>query len=115
MQGLELRADPLLSRVFYNLVDNSKSHGKTVKRIRVTYSHFDDEVKIIYEDDGVGIPADMKARIFEDHRSEEGFGLLLAKSILDITEIKIRETGKPGMGACFEISVPRGSFRLADQ
>ena len=38
-------------------------------------------------------------------------GLFLAREILDITGIGIRETGEPGKGARFEIMVPKGTWR----
>ncbi|MDP2796375.1 MAG: hypothetical protein Q8N94_02545 [Methanoregula sp.] len=41
-----------------------------------------------------------------------GFGLFLAKEILSITGLVITETGEPGKGARFGISVPKGKYRL---
>ena len=41
-------------------------------------------------------------------------GLYLAREILAITGITIRETGTPGKGAKFEITVPRAAYRFAD-
>ncbi|MDD1719483.1 MAG: PAS domain S-box protein, partial [Methanoregulaceae archaeon] len=53
---LEVFADPLLSRVFSNLIENSLRHGERVSQIRVT-AHADGErLRIVYEDDGCGIP-----------------------------------------------------------
>jgi signal transduction histidine kinase len=39
-------------------------------------------------------------------------GLFLAREILSITGITIHETGKPGKGARFEITVPKGAWRI---
>ena len=39
-------------------------------------------------------------------------GLFLAREILSVTGITIRETGEPGKGARFEISVPKGAYRF---
>jgi signal transduction histidine kinase len=41
-----------------------------------------------------------------------GLGLFLMKEILAITGMKIRETGTPGNGARFEITVPKGAWRF---
>lgn len=65
-----------------------------------------------FEDNGVGIPCDEKETIFEKgYRSGSGFGLFLAREILDITGSSILETGEPGSGARFEVFFPLGSFR----
>jgi signal transduction histidine kinase len=54
----------------------------------------------------------MKEKKFERGSGETvGFGLSLSREILDITGITIRETGKPGTGARFEITVPKGQCR----
>ena len=62
---------------------------------------------------GVGVPAGEKDRIFvRGYGKHTGLGLFLAKEILAITSITIRETGVPGHGARFEMLVPKGSYRL---
>jgi len=40
-----------------------------------------------------------------------GLGLFLARESLAITGITITETGEPGIGAWFEIVVPKGGYR----
>jgi len=100
-------ADPLIVQVFANLIDNSLRHGGGVARIRISARESDRGVTIIYEDDGIGIPLAEKEDIFE-----RGFGLFLAREILSITDLSLRETGRPGEGARFEIGVPRGYYRF---
>ena len=39
-------------------------------------------------------------------------GLALAREILDITGITIKESGEPGNGARFEMTVPKAAFHL---
>ena len=68
---------------------------------------------IICEDDGSGIPLDEKERIFErGFGRNTGFGLFLSREILAIAGIEIRETGRPGEGARFELRVPPGEYRF---
>ncbi len=65
------------------------------------------------EDDGEGVPADEKEKIFErGFGKNTGLGLFISREILDITGITIRETGVPGKGARFEMAVPKGTYRL---
>ncbi|MCX6690353.1 MAG: sensor histidine kinase, partial [Methanoregula sp.] len=42
-----------------------------------------------------------------------GLGLFLSREILAITGITITENGVPGKGARFEITVPKGAWRMA--
>lgn len=115
VNGVEVYADPMLEKVFYNLLDNTVRHGLTVTIIRVFYSDSQDGLTIIYEDNGIGIPTDEKKRIFErGYGKNTGLGLFLAREILAITGMTIRETGVPEKGARFEINVPKGKYRIAE-
>ena len=113
VDGLEIYADPLLQKVFYNLLDNTIRHGEKVSRIDVSCSRSGDRLVLSVSDDGVGIDPGIKAYIFDKGFGKNtGFGLFLAREILQITGLFISETGKPGSGACFEIVVPAGAFRF---
>jgi PAS domain S-box-containing protein len=112
-KGLAVYADPLLSTVFTNLLDNTLRHGGTVTAIRVTAEPDGGGARIVWEDNGVGIPREEKERIFErGYGRHTGLGLFLAREVLSITGISIRETGEPGQGARFEILVPEGGARF---
>jgi PAS domain S-box-containing protein len=109
----EVFADPMLERVFFNLIDNAVRHGETVTAIRVICQQDPDGLMIVVGDDGVGIPSSLKEKIFEKGFGKNtGFGLFLAREILAITGIIILETGSQGKGARFEIIVPKGMYRL---
>jgi signal transduction histidine kinase len=110
---LEVLADPMLKKVFYNLIDNSIKHGVKTTNIRISSVINEEFARIVYEDNGVGIPIGNKERIFEDgHGNYHGMGLYLIREILKITCIEIRETGTPGIGARFEISIPSNAYRM---
>ncbi|MCU0631057.1 MAG: PAS domain S-box protein [Methanoregulaceae archaeon] len=115
MENLEVFADSLLEKAFQGLVENSLAHGDHVTRIRVWHTETPGGVTIFYEDDGIGIPADKKEHIFL-HREDTvtaGRSLFFTREILSITGLSIRETGEPGKGARFEITVPTGAFRYS--
>lgn len=114
LEGLHVFGDPMLPRVLRNLVDNSIKHGGGITRVSFTYKQTPEGVVIVYEDDGKGIPADMKHVIFERglQAGRKSFGLYLSKEILAITDVSMRETGTPGKGARFEIVVPEGRYRI---
>ncbi|SCL76019.1 Staphylococcus exoprotein expression protein R [Methanoculleus chikugoensis] len=112
LNGLSVYADPLLSSVFFNLLENAVRHGKTVTEIRVTVVPDGGGARIVWEDNGVGVPGEHKERIFErGFGSHTGLGLFLVKEVLSITGIAIRETGEPGRGARFEMAVPEEHVR----
>jgi PAS domain S-box-containing protein len=108
---LEVFADPLLERVFYNIFENALSHGKHVTAITVSFVAGESSGTLIIEDNGIGIPEKEKEGIFlRGVGKKTGLGLFLSKEILGITGITIAETGREG--ARFEIRVPKGAFRL---
>lgn len=108
----QIYAVPLLRKVFENLIDNSLRHGGAVSRISITADENEEGLLVIYEDDGVGIAPDEKELIFDrGYGKNTGFGLFFIKEIFDITYIRIKETGKAGQGARFEIIVPKGMYR----
>lgn len=113
LNDLEIYADPLLERVFIILTDNIVAHGKNATRLTIRYQETADHLLLIFEDNGAGIPDTMKEKIFQrSFDSQHGMGLFFAREILEITDITIRETGTFGMGARFEITVPKGLFRF---
>ncbi|MEI6293503.1 MAG: PAS domain-containing sensor histidine kinase, partial [Methanomicrobiales archaeon] len=113
LQGLFIYSDPQVSSVFEFLVDNAVKHGKKITRISISSKETTGGVTIVCEDDGVGIPAEEKPRIFERAVAGEGkFGLFFVKELLNMSGITIQETGVPGEGAQFEITVPKGMYRI---
>ncbi|MCX6690892.1 MAG: HAMP domain-containing sensor histidine kinase, partial [Methanoregula sp.] len=112
----EVYADPLFEKVFYNLIDNAlKYGGDQMKTIRVSSRETDTGLTIICEDDGVGISAEDKKQLFtRGFGKNTGLGLFLSREILAITDITITENGVPGTGARFEITVPKGMWRMAE-
>lgn len=112
--GLEIFADPLFEKVFYNLIDNALRYGgPEMTEIRISATELDAGLKIFVKDDGVGVSAGDKKQLFRrgfGHKT--GLGLFLSREILSITGITISETGEPGNGARFEIVVPKGGYRF---
>jgi signal transduction histidine kinase len=110
----DVLADPLLEKVFYNLIDNALRHGgKKLTTIRFSSHETDRGMIIVYENDGVGISRKVKEHLFERGVGKHtGLGLNLVREILSITGITISETGKYGKGVRFEMLVPKGKYRF---
>ena len=111
---LAVYADPMLTRVFANLMDNTVRHGESASRVRVRYwLEENGALTLAWEDDGGGVPAEEKEEIFKRGVGKNtGLGLFLIREILGITGISITETGEPGKGARFEMLVPEGMYRV---
>ncbi len=113
VQDLEIFADPWLKKVFFNLIDNTLRYAEHVTKITVSYRQSEDGLDIFFEDDGIGIPFDEKEKIFErGYGKNIGYGLFMAREILAITGLTIKETGEPGKGTRFEIHVPKRYYRI---
>ena len=111
---LLIYADPMLVKVFGNLIDNTLRHAESATRVRVGY-HLEEsgDLTLIWEDDGIGVPAGEKERIFDrGFGKNTGLGLFLIREILAITGITIAERGEVGKGARFEMRVPARLFRF---
>lgn len=114
VSGVEVFADPLIVKVFFNLMENSLRHGEGVTRIEFSYRTDGDTLVIGYRDNGVGIAAGDKKKLFSrGFGKHTGLGLFLSREILAITGITISENGEPGKGVFFVLSVPNGSFRFS--
>jgi len=112
LHGLEVYADPLIGKVFSNLVDNTIRHGEGASTISFSYRTMGEDIAVVCEDDGVGVPQGIKSKIFEQNFGRNyGLGLFLVREILSIYGMSISESGIPGRGARFEIRVPEGAFR----
>jgi two-component system NtrC family sensor kinase len=103
-----------LQQVFFNLILNAADameENQTVKNLWIDVTSQDNQVEILIEDNGPGIPSGKETVIFEPFVStkKEGTGLGLAISY-GITEahggkLKVRDP-KYGLGACFAVILP---------
>ena len=110
----EVYADPLITKVFSNLIDNAVRHGGKITTIRFSLEEREGERIVVCEDDGDGVATEEKERIFDlGFGKNTGFGLSISREILDITGITIKEIGEAGKGARFEIAIPGGQYRSA--
>jgi signal transduction histidine kinase len=109
--GSALLADSFLKQLFYNLIDNTRKHGEKTTTTRVHYEKGDpNSLRLIYEDDGVGIPSENKQHLFKQGFStggSTGYGLYLIKKMIDVYGWEIEENGEAGKGAKFVITIPK--------
>ncbi|CAM3556576.1 HAMP domain-containing protein [Corallococcus sp. ZKHCc1 1396] len=113
--GVVARADrDQLTQVLVNLVKNAEE-AMTGKggSLRVRVKGTDADAVIEVEDDGPGIPAEHRARIFEPYFTTKdggtGLGLAIAARILQEHGGRLEVGGEPGQGARFSVVLPRAS------
>ncbi|MGC1120723.1 MAG: PAS domain S-box protein [Candidatus Methanofastidiosia archaeon] len=104
---LRVLADSLLRHLLYDLIDNSLKHGETVKKINLYYQIKNDNLNLVYEDDGVGISESEKKKVFlEGYGKDTGYGLYIIHKICETYHWAVEETGAPGEGVRFTIVIP---------
>ena len=105
----------LITRLFINLIENAIKYNKKDGWVLAKIEEQENEVKIIIEDGGIGIPEEDLPFIFnrfyrvDKSRSTEGIGLGLSivDWIVKIHRGRINVTSKVGIGSCFEIILPK--------
>lgn len=113
-EGLEVYADLMFGHVIYNLIENAVRHGIATTTVTIGFADTNEGGILIVEDDGGGVPHDLKEVIFtRGYGKNTGFGLFLSREILEITGISIKECGNPGGGARFEMLIPHSEYRFA--
>lgn len=111
---LEIYADPLLEDVFLTIMETILQKRPEVTEVRLRHQQEKDGITLIIEDNGPGIPAQKKEQLFDrELMGTSGTSLFLAREILSITDISIRETGVVDEGTRFEITVPNGEYRFS--
>ena len=91
--------DSRLGQVVNNLIDNARSFSPPGGTVRVTARRLKNQIEIIVDDDGPGIPAEAMEKIFErfyTHRPHQpfgqnsGLGLSISKHIIEAHGGRIR-------------------------
>ncbi|WP_261597958.1 PAS domain S-box protein [Methanoculleus formosensis] len=112
---LEVLADNLLATIFMNLIGNSVKFGGPEVEIVVRAEEQDGEVLVSVEDNGPGVPDDVKGKLF--HRFErgkargrgDGLGLFICRTLVERYGGRIwiedRMQGRPEGGAAFRFTL----------
>jgi len=113
-----LRADKLhITSVIFNLLDNALKYSKTAPSIRVDVVAEPQQLVLSVADNGIGIPAAYREKIFEkffrvptgDHHDVKGYGLGLSyvSYVLQRQGGGIKVESQEGGGSRFIVRIPR--------
>ena len=112
-----------LARAIDNIVDNAISFSPPGGLVEVAASHVGDQVKIRIDDEGPGVPPDLREAIFNRFHSvrpeaegfgrHSGLGLAIARAIVEghDGEIDVTDRDDAPSGARFTISLPAADPR----
>ena len=100
--------------LFRNLMDNALRYTPSEGRVLVTCITQGDKVYLEIADDGLGIPAEMRDRVFErffrlsdTHTQGSGLGLSIVKNIVDIHNASLTlQQGLNGRGVSVRVIFP---------
>jgi PAS domain S-box-containing protein len=107
-----------MEQIFANLLGNAIKYGGG-KPVEVTVGLSGDQALLEVKDHGIGIDVLHQARIFERFERVErdarfsgfGLGLWIVHRIVEALGGKIGVRSAPGLGATFEVRLPRGPLR----
>jgi signal transduction histidine kinase len=99
-----------LTQVVVNLVRNALHATRPEERVRVAALARDGEVVIAVEDDGPGVPPELRSRLFQPFASSKGeaglgLGLYMARLIVVSHRGRLELVERP-RGARFEVALP---------
>ncbi|WP_292518257.1 PAS domain S-box protein [Methanoculleus sp.] len=111
----EVQADNLLPTVFTNLISNSVKFGGPGVEITVRAEERDGDVLVSVEDNGPGVPDDVKERLFQRFERGkargrgDGLGLFICRTLVERYGGRIwiedRVRGCPDKGAAFRFTL----------
>lgn len=112
-KGVNVLADSMLTTIFYNLIDNSLKYGQDITQIRIYCQPELECFKFLYEDNGVGIDAEIKKQMFTKGIGKgTGYGLYLIRRTCEIYGWTVQETGQPGTGVRFEFNIKKSNANI---
>jgi PAS domain S-box-containing protein len=106
-----------LSQVFWNLLNNAAKYTEVGGRIELDVAMIDGNVSVTVRDNGIGIPAEMHARVFDiftqvDRSLEKaqgglGIGLSIARRLVEMHggRVTVQSEGH-GKGSAFTVTLP---------
>ena len=105
-----------IKQVILNLMSNAIKYNRQNGSVIVTGSFTDNELVIVIQDTGIGIPEDSIPHLFEkfyrvrEHENKAqgtGLGLSISKQIIQGHNGRIEVKSKMGVGTSFTIHIPR--------
>ncbi|HEX5950332.1 MAG TPA: ATP-binding protein, partial [Actinomycetota bacterium] len=104
-----------VERIVENLLANAARHTPPASRVWVTVRRKDDGVLLTVDDEGDGVPTDLREAVFEpfrqgpgpsEHSPGVGVGLSLVARFAELHGGSAWVEDRPGRGASFRVYLP---------
>jgi len=115
-QALQVPADPRrLRQVLINLLSNAIKYNTVNGHITLSYQVAAGHIRLLVEDTGLGISADLQAQLFEPFQrlgrentaiQGTGIGLSLCREFASLMQGQMGVHSEPGIGSSFWIELP---------
>lgn len=109
-ETVHVRADPLLPRVFSNLLGNAVEHNDSeLAKVSVSVETAQRTAIVRIGDNGPGIPADERAGLFErgtPTKSDHGLGLYLVRQLVERYDGTVELAESDADGTAFVVELP---------
>ena len=117
----------MIERVQRNLLSNALKHVSPGGTVRCELEKTGDRARLTVDDDGPGVPPEMRRLVFERYQQAQdngrqplgtGLGLAIAKELVELHGGTIAIDDAPGGGARFRVEVPLSApagVRVADR
>lgn len=102
-----------IAHVFINLIKNSLDAMPAGGKLSITTDLKDSKLEITVRDSGVGIPQELKEKIFEAFFTTKsleqgtGLGLAICREIINRYDGTIEVESSPGQGSFFRVLIPK--------
>ncbi|WP_417941152.1 sensor histidine kinase [Flavobacterium sp. RS13.1] len=115
--AIEVHADDnMINTVLRNLLNNAIKFTQKNGKVEIRILKTEENVEISVIDDGVGIPDDIKVKLFKinkkviqrgtENEKGSGLGLLLCSEFINVHKGKIWVESHQGKGSCFKFTIP---------
>ncbi|MBO9701470.1 MAG: sensor histidine kinase [Sporocytophaga sp.] len=105
----------LIKSIIQNLIENPIKYRdceKSESFLKIEITCNDEEAKLVFIDNGLGISGEYHTKIFEmfckanENSNGTGLGLYIVKIALEKLNGKISLSSEPGKGSCFSVVIP---------
>jgi len=112
-----------LKQIFSNIINNAIKYNKQGGSLTVTIEETKEQVKVLFQDTGKGIPQDQFDKVFNEfetvgnvseHHKGTGLGMPISRKLIEGMGGKIEFTSELGVGTNFWVTIPKERVLTGD-
>jgi signal transduction histidine kinase len=111
VRGSPNKLGQVVMNLLINAFESLPGRPRSENRVALRVQHGGGRVRVVVQDNGGGIPSELKAKIFDPFfttkgRGGTGLGLAISKQIVDEVQGRIAVESAPGEGSRFIVELP---------